>query len=398
MNFYKQNTRPICVFCFFYLKINRHTSDFLLLYKYNMKNGIIGHLDMDAFFASLEERATPSFKGKPIVVGSDPRNGEGRGVVSTANYKAREYGIHSALPISRAWQLSEKAKSEGKDGAVFLTPNFRLYEKSSNNVFDIIKKYSALVEPASIDEFYFDLTPARSYKRAEEIAKKIKEEIRKKEKVTCSVGIGPNKLIAKIAAGRNKPDGLLVVTPKEVRSFLDPLAIRELPGIGPKTAKILYELNIATIKDLRRLKKGELREMLKKAGEGIYDKARGRDESLIVEEREVKSIGEQTTFEEDTLNSVFISDRLSRLCESVFKSFKASEFLKFKTIAIVVRFSNFTTINSAKSFKEYLGRTDLKKFKLEALKLMLPFFDKRKNPKLRQIRLIGIRIENFSIE
>ncbi|MDD5568991.1 MAG: DNA polymerase IV [Candidatus Pacebacteria bacterium] len=361
-----------------------------------MKNRIIGHLDMDAFFASLEERATPSFRGKPIVVGSDPKEGKGRGVVSTANYKAREYDIHSAMPISRAWQLSEKAKSEGRERAIFVIPNFRLYVRSSNNVLNIIKKYSKLVEQASIDEFYFDLTPAKSYKKAEEIAKKIKEEIRKKEKVTCSIGIGPNKLIAKIAAGKNKPDGLLIVKPDKVNSFLGPLPIRELPGIGPKTAEVLHEQGVSVIRDLKKLKKADLRQMLHKAGEAIYEKARGIDDSLIVEEREVKSIGEQTTFEEDTLNPVYITEMLNELCESVFKKFTKSGFLKFKTISIVVRFSNFTTINSAKSFKDFLGKKDLKKFKLEALKLILPFFDKRKNPRLKLIRLIGIRIENFS--
>lgn len=350
---------------------------------------------MDAFFASLEERASPLFKGRPIVVGSDPKNGKGRGVVSTANYLAREYGIHSALPISQAWQLSEKAKEEGKPEAVFLIPNFSLYEKSSLNIFKIIKKYSNLVEPASIDEFYFNLTFAKSYKKAKEICLKIKEEICKREKLTCSIGIGPNKLISKIAAGINKPDGLLVVMPKKIKEFLEPLSVRKIPGIGPKTASVLSERDISTIKDLKKIRKKELAEILHKAGEAIYDKARGRDNSLIIKEREVKSIGEQTTFEKDTLNPVIVVEQLNQLCESVFKSFKKSGFQTFKTIAIVVRFSNFKTINSAKSLKEYLERNDFRKFKLEALRLMLPFFDKRKNPHGKLIRLIGVRIENF---
>jgi DNA polymerase IV (DinB-like DNA polymerase) len=362
------------------------------------KNQIIGHLDMDAFFASLEEKASPLFKNKPIVVGSDPKKGKGRGVVSTANYKAREYGIHSALPISRAWQLSEKAKAEGKEGVIFLTPNFELYEKSSQNVFRIIKKYSDKVEQASIDEFYFDLTTKGSYKKAKDICEKIKGEIGKKEKVTCSIGIGPNKLISKIAAGINKPDGLSIVKANEAESFLNPLAIRKIPGIGPKTAKLLYEMDIETIKDLKRVRKKDLKEMLGKAGESIYEKSRGRDDSEIITEHIAKSIGEQTTFETNTLNPVLVGERLGKLCESVFERFEQSEFTKFKTITITVRFSNFFTISSAKSFKEYLGRDDLKKLKLEALKLMLPFFDKRKNIYLNPIRLIGLRFENFSNE
>ena len=140
---------------------------------------IIGHLDMDAFFASIEERNRPHLKGKPIAVGSDPNEGLGRGVVSTANYKAREYGIHSAMPISRAWQASEKAVKEGKPEVVFLPVNFEAYEKSSAKVLEIIKKYSGTIEQASVDEFYFDLSAAGSFKKAEDICKKIKKSNRK---------------------------------------------------------------------------------------------------------------------------------------------------------------------------------------------------------------------------
>ena len=195
---------------------------------------IIGHLDMDAFFASLEEAGSEIFYGKPIVVGADPKNGQGRGVVSTANYKAREYGIKSALPISKAWQLSQKAKAEGKPEAVFVQPDFERYEKAHEEIFEVIKRHSDLVEPASIDEFYFDLSFAQNFLKAEEICKKIKKEIKGKLKVTCSVGIGPNKLIAKIAAGIKKPDGLFLVLPQDAEKFLEPLSIREIPGIGPK--------------------------------------------------------------------------------------------------------------------------------------------------------------------
>lgn len=350
---------------------------------------------MDAFFASLEERASPQFKGLPIVVGSDPKKGKGRGVVSTANYLAREYGIHSALPITRAWQLSQNAKAEGKPEVVFLPVNFDLYVRSSNSVYKILKKHSPIVEPASIDEFYFDLTFAKSYKKAKEIAEKIRAEILKKEKVTCSIGIGPNKLISKIAAGVNKPSGFLSVAPKDVLKFLATLKVQELPGIGPKTTAFLNEKGIFLIRDLRKIKKSVLSEWLHKNGEGMYYKARGIDNSELTEEREVKSIGEQRTFLKDTLNSVYINHKLKKMCDEVFERFLESGFKSFKTIALVVRFSNFWTINSAKSFKEPLTKDNLRQFKLEALKLILPFFDKRKNPKLQPIRLIGIRIEKF---
>jgi DNA polymerase IV (DinB-like DNA polymerase) len=358
-------------------------------------NRIIAHLDMDAFFASVEERYTPRFRGLPIVVGSDPKNGMGRGVVSTANYKAREYGIHSALPIAKAWQLSEEAKKRGKPEVIFLPVDFELYEKSSANIFRIICKYSDFVEPASIDEFYFDLSSAKNFKKAEIVCNKIKEEIRKEEKITCSVGIGPNKLISKIAAGFKKPDGMFVVLPVEAESFLESLLIRKIPGIGPKTAEVLNGLDIIIVEDLKKFSKDKLKDLFGKWGEDLYYKVRGIDDSPIVLEREAKSIGEQSTFEINTLSALFVSDELAKMCRSVFGSFRTSGFDKFKTIAITVRFSDFETKTSAKTLKTELTIKNSKEFEFEALKLVLPYFDRRKNPKLKQIRLIGVRIENL---
>ncbi|MCK9393680.1 DNA polymerase IV [bacterium] len=349
---------------------------------------------MDAFFASLEERATPRFKGKPLAVGSDPKNGKGRGVVSTANYKAREYGIHSALPISQAWQLSELAKKQGKEEVIFLIPNMQMYEKSSENIFNIIKKYSNTIEQGSIDEFYFDLT-GKTFKEAEAICKKIKAEINKKEKITCSIGLASNKLIAKIAAGINKPNGLTVINPKCNEKFLEPLAIRKIPGIGPVTAGILNRKNILTIKDIKILTKENLQKILGKAGGEIYDKARGIDDLPIIENREAKSIGGQITFEENTFNIVAITNHFLEHSNNIFKKFKESEFSKLKNIIITIRFSDFETKSSTKSFKEYITKNDEKIFRLESLKLILPFLDKRKNQKLKTIRLIGLRIEKF---
>jgi DNA polymerase IV (DinB-like DNA polymerase) len=354
---------------------------------------IIGHLDMDAFFASVEERYTPAFKGKPIAVGAEPKNGAGRGVVSTANYKAREYGIHSALPISKAWQLSELAKQQGKPEVIFLPPDFELYEKSSKNVLGIINKFSDNVEQGSIDEFYFDLSKYKTFKKAEDICKRIKEEIKKQEKITCSIGLGANKLISKIAAGINKPDGFLAIEPENTESFLEPLAIRKIPGIGPKTAELLYGKNINIVKALKKLSIGDLRQMLNKWGEDLYHKIRGVDNSLIVEDREVKSIGEQVTFEQNSLGALFIGEEFEKLCLSVFKRFKENGFNRFKTLTITVRFSDFDTKTTSKTLAKSIDENGMGRFKTEGLKLLLPFLDKRKNPKLKLIRLLGIRID-----
>lgn len=354
---------------------------------------IIAHLDMDAFFASLEEAGSPIFKGRPIAVGSDPKNGHGRGVVSTANYKAREYGIHSALPISVAWRLSEKAKAEGKPEVIFLPVDFERYEKAHQEIFEIIKKHAEIVEPASIDEFYFDLSFLKSFKKAKEVCSKIKKEIKEKLKVTCSVGIGKNKLIAKISAGVKKPDGQVIIKEKDSEKFLEPLKIREIPGIGPKTGQLLNNKGIETIKDLKKFKKEELHELLGKWGTEIYFKARGIDDSPIVENREAKSIGEQATFERDTLNFVYIGEIFENLCKSVFKRFLQSGFKNFRTVGVTVRFSDFETKTTAKTLKEPTNKE--KDFKLETLKLLLPYLDRRKNPREKLIRLIGVKVEKF---
>jgi len=359
---------------------------------------IIAHLDMDAFFASVEEVANPRLSGLPIVVGSDPKEGKGRGVVSTANYKAREYGIHSATPISIAWKLSKQAKDSKKPEAVFLPVDFSLYERVSERIYNIIKKYSNLVEPASIDEFYFSAQggPASGWDYAIRLCKKIKKEIKDKEKLTCSIGLAKNKLIAKISAGQNKPNGLTVVLPEFSEEFLNPLPIRKLPGVGPKTEEFLKELGINFVKDLKGFSEQELKDLLGKWGQELYFKARGQDNSQIVTDYQAKSIGEQATFNYDTLSALVVGEKLNGMCQRVFERFLQSNFDKFKTIAVTIRFFDFKTQTCSKSFTAELGKNDLKKLQTEALRILLPYLDKRKNPNLKKLRLIGIRIENLS--
>ena len=364
-----------------------------------MQQRIIAHLDMDAFFASVEEVTTPRFKGKPIVVGAEPGpNGESRGVVSTANYKARIYGIHSAMPISVAFRLSQEAIKRGEEAVLFIPPDFELYNRVSQNTMAIVRKYSDSVEQASIDECYFDLSSAKTFAKAETICKKIKKEIKDKEKVTCSIGIAPNKLVSKIAAGFKKPDGLYVVEDEDVQDFLDPLSIREISGIGPKTAAILYKKNVKIISDLRTFSQEELKSFLGKNGADIYNKIRGIDDNPIEEHREAKSIGEQTTLSANTLDAQVILETMKQLSDSVFKSFLQNESTIFKTLAITVRFADFETKTSAKSFKEGIGCDDKAKFDIEIMKLLLPYLDKRNNPKRKPIRLIGVRVERLSSE
>ncbi len=369
---------------------------------------IIAHFDMDAFFAAIEERDKPRFKGMPIVVGADPFGGKGRGVVSTANYKAREYGIHSALPISTAWRLSEIAKRAGKAQTIFVGVNMEKYIEESGKIMEIIHASVPLVEQASVDEAYADLSFVASnpsliranrrmgdggYKKAIEICWKIKMEVKKKRKLTVSVGVGPNKLIAKIASGKNKPDGLTVVREDETEKFLEPLKIRDIPGIGPKTEEMFLKKGVKLVRDLKKFSQNQMKEMMGKWGLDLYEKVRGLDDSQVVEEYEAKSIGEEETFSEDSKDAIFISKHLERLCEGVFETFSKSGFKSFKTVSIRMRFSDFETKTRAHTLAK--SASDKETLKFEAMRLLSPFLDKRENPRNKKIRLIGVRIEKL---
>ena len=355
---------------------------------------IIAHLDMDAFFASIEERDNPRFAGLPLVVGADPKEGAGRGVVSTANYAARAYGIRSALPITKAWQFSEAARRKGLPPAIFLGVNMKKYGEVSREIMAILRTYAEHVEEASVDEAYFDLSASGSYEQAEKIAREIKNEIKKQQKLTASVGIGPNKLIAKIASDRQKPDGLTVVHENDAEKFLEPLSVRTIPGVGPKAEELFKKMGIATIGDARRLSAPQLHEMIGKRGDELYERLRGRDDAPLIEVWEAKSIGEQETFEHDTRDSGLLYARLRAMAHGVHGHFVRSGFATFRVITITVRYSDFTTKTRTVTLKNPDARLETIEF--QSLRLFMPFLDVRENPKQKLIRLIGVRIEKLS--
>lgn len=365
---------------------------------------IILHLDMDYFFAQVEERENPRFKGKPVVVGADPKGGGGRGVVSTCNYLAREYGIHSAMPISKAFELCPDA--------IFLPVEMELYQQVSERIMEIIKKYSPKLiagspnlrakganwgfEQVSLDEAYLDLSYifydrrkcsiGKMWEKAKEIAQKLKKEIFKKEKLTATIGVGSNKLIAKMACERAKPDGLLTIKPARVKEFLNPLDIEKLPGIGPKTAEKLRVLKINKIEELKKLSKSKLKNMFGVVGETIYEKARGIDKEPVSPEEIVKSIGREHTFEKDTRDSKIIFETFDEIIEDVYQKLFENNF-KFKIITVVCRFSGFETHTKSKTLKN--PTQDLEILKKEAKKLLLKFLMEN----LKLIRLVGLRIK-----
>lgn len=354
---------------------------------------IIAHIDMDAFFAAVEERERPWLKGLPIAIGSDPKGGEGRGVVSTANYMAREYGIRSALPISKAWKFSEKAKSEGKPGVAFLVPSMGQYSESSKVVFDIVANYSSKMQITSIDEAYFDLSHLKSFKKAEEVCEEIKQNVKKKTKLTCSVGIAPNKMIAKIASDFQKPNGLTVVKECDVTNFLAPLSVRKIPGVGPKTELELKRNGIEIVADALKFSWKELSDLLGSYGFDLYQKIRGVGDTELTKESIRKSIGHHQTFLDDVDDMEYIFNVLQKMSQKIFATMKVKKFKEFRTIVLTVRFSDFETKTRSLTVDDSV--TSAQTLYILSMKLALPFFDTSENPGNKKIRMVGLRVEKL---
>ena len=354
---------------------------------------IIAHVDMDAFYASVEERHHPELRGRPVVVGADPKGGAGRGVVTAASYAARRYGIRSALPISKAWRLAQAAAKRGEPEAVFVPGDRALYREVSNRIMAILAGGADAFEEASIDEAYLDLSSREDLQHAEDHARALKREILAREGLTCSIGIGPNKLVAKIASDFRKPDGLTVVAPADVEAFLAGLPIRVIPGIGPKTEAFLHDQHITVVADLRRVEAAQLRAWLGKGGEELYRKARGLSDDPVSNEWERKSVGEQETFETDSLDPAFVLGRARALAATVFERFRTEPFQAFRTVTITVRFTGFVTVSRSRTGK--IPFTTAEELQEEVRHLLEPFFDARENPRGKKIRLIGVRVEKL---
>src|SRR5262245_15535944 len=354
---------------------------------------IVAHVDMDAFYAAVEERYHPELRGRPVVVGADPKGGQGRGVVTAANYAARKYGIRSALPISRAWRLAESARRKGEPEAVFVRGDRSLYREVSGRIMAIIAQGADAFEEASIDEAYLDLSSLGGMPEGEAHARRLKAEILAREGLTCSIGVGPNKLVAKIASDFQKPDGLTVILPHEVQTFLGALPIRVIPGIGPKTEARLQMDGIRTVADLRGLELAVLREWFGKWGNDLFERARGRSDSPVSNGWERKSVGEQETFEQDTLEPVVVLERGRVLAAEVYRRLVAEGFQAFRTVTVTVRFTGFVTVNRSHTGLD--PASTVEQLQAGVQRLLEPFFDARENPKGKKIRLIGVRVEKL---
>ena len=342
---------------------------------------VILHVDLDAFFPSVEVREHPELKGKPVIVGADPKGGTCRGVVSSASYEARKFGVRSAMPISRAWKLCP-------DG-VYLRPHFDLYIPASSCIMEILRSHADRFEQGGIDEAYIDISSrVKDFDEAEVFAKGLMEEVLEKTGLTCSIGVAPNKMIAKIASDFRKPYGLTVVKPEEVKDFLFPLEVRKIPGIGPKTEQALLELKIETIKDLASMKPEILAKLFGAWGARLHEFANGIDTREVIEEYETKSIGRDRTFENDMDDEEQILRILDELAEEVHADVIANGF-KFKTITVRIRYEHFDTHTSSKSL--LFTTNDLDILRNNAKRLIAPFL--RGNKK---VRLIGVRVSNLT--
>jgi len=339
---------------------------------------IILHVDMDAFFAAVEMREHPDIRGRPVIVGADPKEGKGRGVVSTASYEARVFGVHSAMPISKAFERCP--------GGVFLRPHFDLYARASEDVMEIAKSVSERFEQVSIDEAYLDISLDGDYSTARATAAALKVAIRNKTGLTCSIGVGPTKVVAKIASDYRKPDGLTVVEPGSVSVFLSPLPVEKIPGVGRKSRETLHRLGIRTVGDLGRFDVQELIALFGKWGAVIHDLALGTDGREVKQEEGYKSISREITFENDTDDELVLVQTLDEMAGELHAVLE-SEHLRFRTITVKLRDEHFQTRTRSKTNDRYSDDPRLIK---ETSHGLLPGFSKGS-----KIRLIGLRLSGF---
>jgi DNA polymerase-4 len=288
------------------------------------------HVDLDAFFAAVEQLDHPEYRGKPVIVGGDPSR---RGVVSTCSYEARVFGVRSAMPSARAAQLCPQA--------IWATPHFDRYHEMSQAVFAIFREHSPLVQPVSVDEAFLDLTPGRyGEEHPVAVARRIRARVAELG-ITASVGVATSKTVAKIASDFDKPDALTVVCPGEERAFLAPLPVRDMSGVGPKTAERLRTLGVRTLGDLAALDDGTAREILGTHGPGLVQRARGIDPRSVHENDPVKSVSNERTFSTDVRTPDDVSGALDRLSAKVGQRLRRKG-LAGRTVTVKLRFSDFS--------------------------------------------------------
>jgi DNA polymerase IV (DinB-like DNA polymerase) len=344
-------------------------------------NRFILHCDLDCFFAAVEERDNPDYIGKPIIIGADPKDGKGRGVVSTCNYEARKFGLHSAMPISQAYKRCPHG--------TYLHPNFEKYHKTSKEVMEILNFYSDKFQQVSIDEAYLDVSDkCKDYKEVREIVEKLKDEVKKILGITISVGCAPTKSIAKIASDFNKPNGITIVKPNEVKQFLQNLDITRIPGIGKKTKIYYNKKGIKTIGDIINQTLPKMKKLFGKNGEWVWNVANGFDNREVKEYHgDRKSISKERTFYEDTDDLNLILSKLEEINNRIHKNVIKNK-IYYKTVTLKIRLEGFLTYTRSKSFIHHVQD------KNQVLKVIIELLNQFSTVN-KKVRLVGIRLSNL---
>ncbi len=333
---------------------------------------------MDAFYASVEQRDFPGYRGVPLVVGGPPNS---RGVVATASYEARKYGIRSAMPCSRAARLCPHA--------LFVPPRFDVYKSVSNQIREIFVRYTDVIEPLSLDEAYLDVThDKRGIGSAIEIAKQIKEAIRTELGLTASAGVSTNKFVAKIASDMNKPDGLTFIGPSRIERFMEALPVEKFFGVGKVTAAKMMQLQLFTGADLKRLTEADLIRLFGKSGRFYYRIVRGIDDREVQPDRELKSIAVEDTFGEDLSHLAAMDEELVKIATKLVERLKRRQ-RKGRTVTLKVKFADFRQITRSHSLPYYTDDADV--ILSTAQKSLRSVVQEETMP----IRLLGISISNF---
>jgi len=338
----------------------------------------IMHVDMDAFFAAVEVLDNPEYAGKPLIIGG--YKDSPRGVVSTASYEARKFGVHSAMPLRQAAVLCPQG--------IFIPGRMYRYQEVSEQVMGIFPEFSPVVEPLSIDEAFLDMTGCEHfYSSLEEMGLRLKQRIKEETGLTASVGIAPNKFLAKLASDWRKPDGLFVLRPQEVQGFLRDLPVSKLWGVGKKSAALLHQLNLYYIRDILPHSLSWLQEKLGTAlGTQVYNLARGIDDRPVTPVRDVQSVGHEITFPEDQESFPFLRQQLAKMSEKVGWRLR-QQGLYARTVSIKVRFEDFKTITRSHTL-DYSFNDDDTIFR-EALHLL-------EQVKLKPVRLLGVSVSSLS--
>ena len=335
---------------------------------------------MDSFYAAVHVRDDPSLAGRPVVIGGDPT---GRGVVAAASYEVRRFGVRSAMPAAEARRRCPDA--------VFLRPDFPRYRQESEAIFGIYRELTPRVQAVSIDEAYLDVGDHLGrFGSATAVAREVRRRVREERGLTVSVGVAPNKLVAKIASDHGKPDGLVVVRPERVEGFLAPLPVRRLHGVGPATERSLAELGVTTVAELRRLPEEILAARYGRWGQALYRYARGLDDREVETDRVRKSLGTETTYSTDLARRDEMEAEIARLAAEVADGLERRD-LAGRTVTLKVRYADFTTVTRSRTLpspvasSEVLART--------AVELLA-----RTAAGARRVRLLGVTASNLTTE